>query len=131
MRSSVDDARERLEQLDQPFALAAGQAGGRFVEHDQVRIGDEREADLELALLAVREVTDHLVQLIAEPDPFARPTRLFAHLRVVVVPPQRQVAPRLAGLGEVQVVLDREAGQQPRLLIGAGHAELRPQTRRQ
>ena len=33
--------------------------------------------------------------------------------------------------GEVEIVLDGEAGEQARALVGAGHAEARPATRGQ
>ena len=44
--------------------LGRAHAGGRLVEAQQLRLGGERDADLEVALLAVREIGGQLVGLV-------------------------------------------------------------------
>ena len=60
-------ARQRGEQRHQLGALAGRQARGRLVEQDQARRAGERHADLELALLAVRQRGHRLVGDVREP----------------------------------------------------------------
>ena len=48
--------------------LAGRQAGGRFVEQQDFRIAGEPEHDLELALLAVRQVAHLDVLAVEEAD---------------------------------------------------------------
>ena len=50
--------RQRSEQFDEPLALTPRQAGCRFVEQHDLRIGRDRHADLELTALTVRQVGD-------------------------------------------------------------------------
>ncbi len=57
----ADMRRQRFEELHQVGPLGGRQAGGRLVEQDQPRRAGQRHADLELALLAVRERCDRLV----------------------------------------------------------------------
>ena len=54
-------ARQRREQRDQLAPLGRRQARRRLVEQDQARRAGQRHADLELALLAVRQRRDRLV----------------------------------------------------------------------
>ena len=49
------------QQRDQLAPLGRRQPGRRLVEQDQARRAGQRHADLELALLAVRQVGDRLV----------------------------------------------------------------------
>ncbi len=44
-----------------------GQAQGQLVDHEQLRLGDERHAESQHLLLAAREVAGHLVDPLAEP----------------------------------------------------------------
>ena len=54
----TDVLRQRGEDLNQLGALPWRQAGSRLVEQDEARRAGERQRDLELALLAVREFGD-------------------------------------------------------------------------
>src|SRR5690606_40872978 len=65
--SPLFPTRRSSDLADEPLALAARQAGRRLVEQHDVRLGDDAHADLELTLLAVREVPDERVQLVCEP----------------------------------------------------------------
>ena len=80
-------------------ALAGRQAGGRLVEQDQARRAGERHADLELALLAVRQRGHRLVgdvgeahaleQLVGGRDGFATRRRKLKRPRARRAPPGR------------------------------------------
>ncbi len=48
--------------------LGRAHARGRLVEAQQLRLGGERDADLEIALLAVREIGGELVRLAEQAD---------------------------------------------------------------
>ena len=50
--------------------LGCAHARGRLVEAQELRLGGQRDADLEVALLAVREVGGELVRLVAQADRF-------------------------------------------------------------
>jgi hypothetical protein len=65
----------RLAQLaqrgDQPPCLAARggiEAGGRLVEEEQLGVADERQRDIEAALLAARELADPLPGGVGQSD---------------------------------------------------------------
>ena len=47
---------------------AVTHAGGRLVEAKQLRLGGERDADFEIALLAVRQIGGQLVGLAEQAD---------------------------------------------------------------
>ena len=51
-------------------------AGGRLVEAKQLRLGGERDADLEIALLAMRQIGGKLVGLVEQADGMQRGFRL-------------------------------------------------------
>src|SRR5439155_2777168 len=112
--------------------LAPREAGGRLVEHHQLRVAGACHSDLELPLLPVRERADELACLRAERD---------ARRELAGPPAQPAVDPRPvdgskmaavhAERGEVEVVLDREAEEEPRRLVGAGDAEPRAASRRE
>ena len=59
---------ELQEQLRERDALAAREPRGGLVEHHQRRVDGARHADLELALLAVRERADERLLAALEPD---------------------------------------------------------------
>ena len=65
-------------------ALGAREAGGRLVEHQQLRVRAQRHADLQLALLAVREVGDERAEAAREPDRLGHRPRLLAQLAVAL-----------------------------------------------
>ena len=90
-----------------------------------------RHRNLELALLAVRERADERLLAAAEADEARELACPLAHLAVAARQDDRTEVPALhAEHGQVEVVLDREAREQPRLLVGAAHPELRPRARR-
>ena len=58
---------ERKQHLGQVHALGAGEPRRRLVEHHELGLRDAGHADLELPLLAVRQLGDHHVEAVAEP----------------------------------------------------------------
>ena len=58
----------RLHQLHGVVGLGRAHAGGRLVETQQCRLGGERDADLEVALLAMRKIGGQLVALVEQAD---------------------------------------------------------------
>ena len=125
MSSSVVSTLRAREQFGEPLALAAGQTRCRFVEHHQLGLGDDDHADLELALLPVRQVADDGVELVAEPHRRGGRSCGVAAGALQAATAERAVAAVLADPRQLQVVLDGEAAEQPGLLIGAGDAERR------
>ena len=64
---------------DQRFGLVGltlAHAGGRLVEAEQFRLGRKRDADFEIALLAVRQIAGELFGLGEEADRLQRRFRL-------------------------------------------------------
>ena len=57
--------------------LGRAHAGGRLVEAQQARLGGERDADLEIALLAVRQIGGQFVGLAEQADGVQRRFRLL------------------------------------------------------
>ena len=92
------------------YALGARKPRGRLVEHQQPRLGHQRHAHLELALLAVREV-GHEGHRAARPARPASPSRRAFSRRASSLPDahQPQMAAGDAERGQVEVVLDGEA----------------------
>ena len=115
------------QELGQALALAAREARGGLVEHHQPRLGRARHADLELALLAVRERADRRLQRVGRAtrarqrrcarSRCSRSRRRMDRPEPAAVPPDD---------GEVEVVLDREPGEEPGLLVRPRHAQPRP-----
>ncbi len=60
--------------------LLGTHARGGLVEEEQDRLGGQGDGDLEMALLAVREVGGELVGLVGEPDGLEDGQRPVAHL---------------------------------------------------
>ena len=104
--------------------LAAGEPGGRLVEHHESRLDGARHPDLELALLPVREVADERVRLGAEPDLLGRSTCTLATFAVAPARNDAQPPAVVADEREVDVVRHREAREQAGLLVRAGEPEL-------
>ena len=88
--------------------------------------------DLELALLPVRERADERVQRVAEPDALGRGAGALALLALArgecTTPQPPAVA---ADDREVEVVLDRQPGEEPGLLVRARDAQPRAHARGQ
>ena len=60
---------DAADQLHGVVGLRRAHARGRLVEAEELRLGGERDADLEVALLAVREVGGQLIGLVAAGRP--------------------------------------------------------------
>ena len=92
------------------------------------RVGDDGHADLELALLAVGQIADGRLEAVAEPHGPGCVTSPDPPLLVERRAPERSMAAVPADDREIQVVLDREAGEEAGSLVGAGDPEARPAT---
>ena len=69
-------AAERAQQVGQRLLVGTTEAGGRFVEHDQCRVGGERASDFQDALPAERQVAGWRIGVGAEPNPLELAQRL-------------------------------------------------------
>ena len=69
-------------QLHGVVGLGRAHARRRLVEAQQLRLGGERDADLEIALLAVREVGGELLRLAAQTDRTRAPLRALSMMSV-------------------------------------------------
>ena len=108
------------QQIRQQRSLASREAGRRLVEHQDLRVGRERHRERDLAVLAVRERADELVELVGDCDATRGRARPLAELLVPLGDDDGpQAAARDAEHGEIDVVLDAETGKEPRLLVGA------------
>ena len=114
-----DLAVEREQQVRQQRSLASREAGRGLVEHQDLRVGRERHRERDLAVLAVRERADELVELVGDCDATRGRARPLAELLVPLGDDDGpQAAARDAEHGEIDVVLDAEPGKEPRLLVG-------------
>ena len=121
------DAVELEQELRQRDPLAAREPGCGLVEHHQRRVRAARHADLELALLAVRERADERLLAALEADEAGELGRALAELAVALAQDDRaQMALLDAEDREVEVVDDRQAEKRAGLLVGAAHPELGP-----
>src|SRR5439155_25033740 len=77
-------------------------------------------------MLAVRERADELRELAVDRDMPGVVARAFTNLPVLAADHRPRVTARDAANREVDVVLDRQTAEQPRLLVGSRQAELRP-----
>ena len=129
---SVSSSGEREQQVGEELALAAREPRARLVEHHHLRVGGERDRERDLALLAVGEVADELGKLVVDRDA-ARPSRARARAsRVVAVRQHRAKVPAAhADDREVDVVLDGQAAEEARLLVGAREPHLGARARGQ
>ena len=118
IRISVTSGGSAEQELGEALALAPREAGRGLVEHHQPGLDRARHPDLELALLAVREIADERVRLGAEPRP-ARPPRR-ARSRSPASPRLRNTPEAAAVVPderEEDVVDDGETGKEARLLV--------------
>jgi hypothetical protein len=114
--------RQRAQQRHQLPALGRREPGRRFVEEDQARRSGQRHADLELPLLAVRQIGDpgggdagepgSLEQLVGGALRGAGRSRM-AH---------REAAARDTAHGEEEVLAHRQVAEQERGLVRAAQA---------
>ena len=117
---------QRREQRHQLAALAGRQAGGGLVEQDQPRRAGQRHADLELALLAVRQAR-HQALRPRTAGARARAARRSRAREGCAARGRRKLeaAARDAAHGKEKIVADREVAEQQRRLVGApqSHAD--------
>ena len=118
--------REAEQQLRQPLALTEREARCGLVEQHQLRLDGARHPHLELALLAVGEVADERVGLVAEENALGSGARALSDDAVLLVGNDPQTPAVATDDREKDVVLDREAGEEAGLLIRPREAELRP-----
>ena len=128
---SVSPSGKREQQVGEELALAAREARARLVEHHHLRLGGERDGERDLALLAVGEVADELGKLVVDRDAAGRLARVLAHVRVAVRQNRAKMAAAHSDDREVDVVLDGQAAEEARLLVGAREAHLRARARGQ
>ena len=115
----ADVRRQRGEDLDQLAPLGRRQPRRRLVEQYEARRTRERERDLELALLAVRQLGDEGLALVRQMHGIHELLGRM-HQRFVATRPHERVATaRDTTAGEIDVVDDGEPGEQQRDLVGA------------
>ena len=122
---------EGEQQIGEELALAAGEPRARLVEHHHLRLGGERDRERDLALLAVGEVADELGKLVVDRDAAGAARARLAHLGVAREQDRTKVPAPHADDREVDVVLDGQAAEEARLLVGAGEAHARARARGQ
>jgi len=121
---------QRGEQSDQLAPLGRGEPGRRLVEQNEAGSPRQGHADLELALLAVRQRGHRLVGQRLEPDAMeqllgGQPRGVRAARTQEAVAPTRHPAHR-----QEQIVPHREIAEQERGLVGAAKAHADPLVRR-
>ena len=102
--------------------LRHAHARGGLVEAEQLRLRGQRDADLEVALLAVGQVGGQLPVLVAEPHRLQHGVGAVEHVgeRAVVAQEAPGVPPRLGG--DAHVLEHGRAGQDIGDLVRARHA---------
>ena len=112
----------RAHQLHRVVGLGRAHAGGRLVEAQQLRLGGERDADLEIALLAVREVGGKLVGLAGKADRGQHRFRLVDDVAEVAVVAQHVPAVPARLRGDAHVFQRGGVRQDVGDLVGARDA---------
>ena len=100
-------------------------AGGRLVEAEQFRLGGERDADLQIALLAMRQIGGQLVGLAEQADRVERALGLLVDVGEGAVMREHVPAVPARLRGDAHVFQRRGVGQDVGDLVGAGDALLR------
>ena len=111
--------RQRGQQRHQLAAFGGREAGCRLVEQDQPRRAGQRHADLELALLAVREIGDALVGDVRQACAFEQVAGGHGRRMACARAQEAEAAVGDAAHREEQVVAHREVAKQQRRLVGA------------
>ena len=109
-------------QLHRVVGLGRAHAGGRLVEAQELRLGGERDADLEIALLAVREIGGELVGLAAQADRLQHGFGLLDDVAIGAVVAQHAPAVPARLRGDADVLERGGVGQDVGDLVGAGDA---------
>ncbi len=105
---------ERDQQIGEELPLAAGEAGGGLVEHQDLGLGGQRHASADLPVLAVRERADELGKLVVDRDAPRGLARARAVPGVAARDHRTKVAAVDADDRQVDVVLDGQAAEQSR-----------------
>ena len=115
---------EAQEEFGQNAALVRRQPGGRLVEHDQTRLEGQREAYLELAAFAMREIARPRGEAIVEAHGARRGVDPRKNSRIGVRPIEIEMtAFGRSEHAEIQILLDGQRIEQRRGLKGAAQAE--------
>ena len=122
---------------DQLLDVGRGQAGGRLVEQQQLRVERQRARDLEQPLLAVRQVARLLVREVGQADEAAagparapRAARALAPVARRVHGHVEQVAAKVWCRPTMHVLQRRHLAEQLHVLEGARDARQRDVRRR-
>src|SRR4029077_19477801 len=122
---------ERLQQRRHRVRLCRREPGGRLVEQEKPGGTGQRQRDLELALLAVREVAHDLAFLVGEADRVEDLTRAGEEGRIASESAMQMELGSGQRLHGEETVLERgEAGEEVRDLVRPGQAERRAPVRR-
>src|SRR5215813_7423207 len=122
-------APDALDEMDRLSRLLGGHAGGGLVEEKNGRLQGERDAQLDLLLVAVGEEARDLARLVEEADGGEQGLRLLA------IQPLHggEKVPAATAMGEIRrldVLVDGELGEDVGALEGAAHAEAAEAARR-
>src|SRR5262245_24057098 len=121
---------ELLQERRHRVRLGGREPGGRLVEQEELRLAGQRQGDLELALLAVREIAHDLGLLVGQPDRVEDAPRALVKCRVAVHAAVQVELGRRQGLNRKETVLERgEPREEVGDLIRAGQAEARAPVR--
>ena len=107
------------------IGLALAHARGRFVEAEQFWLGGERNADFEIALLAMRQIARQFIGLAEKPDEAKRGFRFGVDVGEGAVMRDHVPAVPARLRGDANVFQRRYIRQDIGDLIGAGDALLR------
>ena len=105
--------------------LLGAHAGGGLVEQEQRRIGRERDAELEVALLTVREMRRDPVELGGQPDRFEDLHGPLAHVDEAIGARPEVEGPRVALHRDPHVLEHGEVREDVGDLVGLRDAEAR------
>ncbi len=123
-----EDQRDRgvepQQELGEKDALAAREARRGLVEHQHAGLGGERHRDRDLPVLAVREVTHALAQLVVDRDAVRGLPRPLASLGIAAEDHRSHATALHADDRQVDAVLDRQPEEMPRLLVRPREPEL-------
>ena len=121
---------ELLQERRHRVRLGGREPGGRLVEQEELRLAGQRQGDLELALLAVREIAHDLGLPVGEPDRVEHLARAVVKRRVAVHAAMKVELGRGEGLHRQEAVLERgEPREEVGDLVRARQAEARAPVR--
>src|SRR5215470_12879999 len=106
--------------------LARGEAGGRFIQEQDLRVAGEAEDDFELSLLAVRQVANLGVFAVQEPGAFQEPVSPVVEIAIGgEEPPHYELRPPQTLDRQQHVVENGELREQAGDLKRSRHSERR------